>query len=79
VAEAAASPEDGELLREQLRATLLFRAQADASAAGDEALVQILGGLMKTMCSEHVVKMTSASALIHSGLQQGCPPRTTTS
>lgn len=75
VAEAATSPEDGERLRDELRAAMLFRAQVDASAAGDEQMAELFKGLLQTMCSEHVVKLTVAGALLNVGLRQGLPAK----
>jgi hypothetical protein len=74
VAEASTDREDGEKLREELRAALLFRAQTDASEAGDEAGAELFRQLMLASCSERTVKVAIAGALLHAGLQEGGLP-----
>lgn len=74
VAEASTDPEDGEKLREELRAALLFRAQTDASEAGDQAGAELFRQLMLATCSTRTVKLTIAGALLHAGLQEGGLP-----
>ncbi|MBB6439583.1 hypothetical protein [Streptomyces candidus] len=74
LAEAATSPEDRELLADQLRAAMLFRAYVDASAAGDEAAALTFQGLLTTMCSPETVKTTLMSGLLYSGLELGSLP-----
>ncbi|GHI97990.1 hypothetical protein TPA0905_74610 [Streptomyces olivaceus] len=74
LAEAATSPEDRELLADQLRASMLFRAYVDASAAGDAAMASLLQELMTTMCSPKTVQATVMSGLLYAGLQQGALP-----
>ncbi|WP_432138640.1 hypothetical protein [Streptomyces sp. bgisy154] len=68
LAEAADGPEDREALREELRASMLFRAMTDASAAGDEALAQLFTGLLTSTCSQKTIKATVAGAYLHVGL-----------
>ncbi|MFJ5645818.1 hypothetical protein [Streptomyces sp. NPDC093223] len=74
LAEAATSPEDRELIADQLRASLLFSAYVDASAAGDTARASLLQKLMTTMCSPKTVRTTVMSGLLFAGLQQGTLP-----
>ncbi|MEU9480762.1 hypothetical protein [Streptomyces sp. NPDC048191] len=74
LAEAAADPEDREVLADQLRASMLFRAYVDASGAGDEAMAQVFQGLLTTMCSPDTVQATVMSGLLYAGLEQGSLP-----
>ncbi|MFE9406847.1 hypothetical protein ACFYNY_34630 [Streptomyces sp. NPDC006530] len=74
LAEGAHSPEDRELLADQLRASMLFRAYVDASAAGDEVMCLLFQKLLKETCSERTVQATLMSGLLYSGLQQGSLP-----
>lgn len=74
LAEAATSPEDREVLADQLRASMLFRAYVDASGAGDEATARVFQGLLTTMCSPETVQRTLMSGLLYAGLQQGALP-----
>nr|WP_233109098.1 hypothetical protein [Streptomyces sp. 14R-10] len=74
LAEAATSPADREVLADQLRASMLFRAYVDASGAGDEATALVIQGLLTTMCSPETVQATLMSGLLYSGLQQGSLP-----
>ncbi|MFD3889977.1 hypothetical protein [Streptomyces microflavus] len=74
LAEGATSPADREVLADQLRATMLFRAYVDASGAGDEATALLFQGLLETMCSPETVQATLMGALLHSGVQQGSLP-----
>ncbi|QNS09444.1 hypothetical protein IAG42_37420 (plasmid) [Streptomyces xanthii] len=74
LAEAATSPEDREVLADQLRAAMLFRAYTDASGAGDEATALVFRGLLETMCSPKTVETTLMSGLLYAGLQQGSLP-----
>ncbi|WP_371801533.1 hypothetical protein OHA38_43235 (plasmid) [Streptomyces sp. NBC_01732] len=74
LAEAATSPEDREVLADQLRASMLFRAYVDASAAGDQATALVFQGLLTTMCSPETVQQTLMSGLLYAGLQQGSLP-----
>jgi hypothetical protein len=71
LAEAADGPEERETLREQLRASMLFRAQIDASAAGEEATAKLFQDILTQTCSEKVIKTLIASALMHTGLSAG--------
>ncbi len=74
LAEAADGPEDREAMREELRASMLFRAMTDASAAGDEPLAKLFQSLLLSTCSEQTVKATLAGAYLHVGLEQGFLP-----
>lgn len=74
LAEAATSPEDRELLADQLRASMLFRAYVDASGAGDTAMASLLQELLTTLCSPKTVQRTVMSGLLYAGLQQGTLP-----
>lgn len=74
LAEAATSPEDREVLADQLRASMLFRAYVDASGAGDQATALVFQELLTTMCSPETVRATLMSGLLYSGLQQGSLP-----
>lgn len=74
LAEAASSPEDREVLADQLRASMLFSAYVDAIGAGDEASAQMFQGLLTTMCSPDTVQATIMSGLLYAGLQQGALP-----
>ncbi|MFJ8388605.1 hypothetical protein ACIQ9Q_29590 [Streptomyces sp. NPDC094438] len=74
LAEGSHSPEDRELLADQLRASMLFRAYIDASAAGDEVMCLLFQKLLKETCSERTVQATLMSGLLYSGLQQGSLP-----
>ncbi len=74
LAEAATSPEDRELLADQLRASLIFRAYVDASGAGDTAMAALLQGLLTTLCSPKTVQRTMMSGLLYAGVQQGALP-----
>jgi hypothetical protein len=74
LAEAADGPEDREALREELRASMLFRAMTDASADGNEPLAQLFQELLTSTCSEKTIKATVAGALLHVGLEQGFLP-----
>ncbi|MFE4264482.1 hypothetical protein [Streptomyces sp. NPDC056883] len=71
LAEAADGPEERESLRDQLRAAMLFRAQIDASAAGDEGTALLFQTILMETCSEKVIQTTRASALMHVGMQRG--------
>ncbi|MFF8387757.1 hypothetical protein ACF053_29525 [Streptomyces kanasensis] len=71
LAEAADGPEEREALRDQLRASMLFRAQIDASAAGDEATATLFQTILTQTCSEKVIRTLIASALLHTGLAVG--------
>ncbi|MFD9590673.1 hypothetical protein ACFWBM_38990 [Streptomyces sp. NPDC059980] len=70
LAEAAEGPEEREAMRDQLRAAMLFRAQIDASEAGDEAAARYQTILTQT-CSEKVIRTLISSALLHAGLERG--------
>ncbi|MER6256295.1 hypothetical protein ABT224_33590 [Streptomyces sp. NPDC001584] len=71
LAEAADGPEERETLRDQLRASMLFRAQIDASSSGDEATAAMFQEILTQTCSEKVIRTTIASALLHTGLAGG--------
>ncbi|TGN72288.1 hypothetical protein E5083_30365 [Streptomyces bauhiniae] len=74
LAEAATSPEDRELLADQLRASMLFRAYVDASGAGDTAMAALLQNLLTSLCSPRTVQTTVMSGLLYAGVQQGALP-----
>ncbi|MEU6618978.1 hypothetical protein ABZ933_35160 [Streptomyces parvus] len=74
LAEAATSPEDRELLADQLRASMLFRAYVDASGADDTAMATLLQKLLTTLCSPKTVQTTVMSGLLYAGVQQGALP-----
>ncbi|MEU5417878.1 hypothetical protein [Streptomyces sp. NPDC020667] len=73
ITEGSTSAEERERLKDQLRCALLFRAQADASAAGDSAGAEMLSQVIKTVCSERSIKTTLVAAWIHAGMELGLP------
>ncbi|MFF0142961.1 hypothetical protein ACFYRN_41900 [Streptomyces sp. NPDC005227] len=58
-------------MRDQLRAAMLFRAQIDASEAGDEAAAARYQTILTQTCSEKVIRTLISSALLHAGLERG--------
>ncbi|MFD5717210.1 hypothetical protein [Streptomyces sp. NPDC127036] len=71
LAEAAEGPEEREAMRDQLHAAMLFRAQIDASEAGDEAAAARHQTIFTQTCSEKVIRTLISSALLHAGLERG--------
>ncbi|RAJ45720.1 hypothetical protein K388_07293 [Streptomyces sp. KhCrAH-43] len=71
LAEAADGPEERESLRSQLRAAMLFRAQIDASAAGDTETAALFQTILTQTCSDTEIRMLMAAALLHTGLAVG--------
>ncbi|MEV4505469.1 hypothetical protein [Streptomyces klenkii] len=76
ITEGSTSAEEREQLKDQLRCALLFRAQTDASAAGDSAGAEMLSQIIKMVCSERSIKTTLVAAWIHAGSEMGLPGHT---